>query len=59
MYWRIFFYMACLLAGALAGWFVAFNIGLGNDLTGLLAGALMAVLAWFVVDSIRGARLLA
>jgi len=58
MYWRVFLYVACLLAGALAGWFAAFNVGPGNDLIGLLAGALVAALVWFVVDSIRGAKLL-
>ncbi len=59
MYWRVFFYSLFLLLGALAGWFTAFKADPNHGVMGLLTGTLLVALAWFVVDSVRGARLLA
>lgn len=59
MYWRVFFYSLFLLLGALAGWFTTFRAGVNQGVMGLLTGTLLVALAWFVVDSVRGARLLA
>ena len=52
MAWRICSFLLCLLAGAVAGWWLARDLGAAF---GLAAGAV----AWFLVDLVRTSRMLA
>jgi two-component system, OmpR family, phosphate regulon sensor histidine kinase PhoR len=51
MFWRVTSFLLCQLAGGLAGWFAAADRGAE---AGIIAGGI----AWFVVDAVRGQRLL-
>lgn len=56
MFWRLFSFLLCQLAGALAGWLIAPD---GRPTLGALLGVVAGGLVWVVVDLARGARLLA
>jgi two-component system phosphate regulon sensor histidine kinase PhoR len=58
MVWRLVWYVACELAGALAGWFVVHRVEPENALWGAATGAALGGLIWLVVDLVQGARLL-
>ena len=58
MFWRIFLYLAFQSVGGFSGWFFARNVAPGNALVGLLVGMVAAGLAWFLVDAVRGVKLL-
>jgi two-component system phosphate regulon sensor histidine kinase PhoR len=51
MLWRICSFLLCQLAGGVAGWFAA-----GEH--GAFAGTVAGSIAWFVIDLLRGLRLL-
>src|SRR4051812_52940 len=51
MFWRICSFVLCQAAGGLLGWWLADDVG-------ALAGTVAGSLAWFVIDLLRGLRLL-
>lgn len=58
MFWRFLYFLLSQLAGGVLGWFVVSRFELQSALAGALGGVLLAGLAFFLVDLIRGARLL-
>ncbi|MDD5333476.1 MAG: phosphate regulon sensor histidine kinase PhoR [Rhodoferax sp.] len=59
MFWRIFSFIACQLAGGAAGWLAASaSHSATSELEGLAAGLLLAGLSWFLIDLSRAGRLL-
>jgi len=58
MLWRFFFYLSCQLTGGVAGWYLAREIEPGRAFTGAIIGMVVSGLIWFVVDLVRGAKLL-
>lgn len=59
MFWRIFSFIACQLAGAAAGWLAASaSHSTTSELEGLAVGLLLAGLVWFLIDLSRAGRLL-
>ncbi len=59
MFWRILSFIACQLAGGLAGWLAAASThATTSELEGLAAGLLLSGLAWFLVDLSRAGRML-
>jgi two-component system phosphate regulon sensor histidine kinase PhoR len=59
MFWRIITFVACQLLGGIIGWIAASpSHSLTGELEGMVAGVLLAGVAWFLVDLSRGGRLL-
>ena len=59
MYWRFASFIACQLAGGLAGWYLGTSFPLHPyPLLGVLVGVMLGGLAWGLVDLSRSARLL-
>ncbi len=53
---RVFLFLSCLLAGALAGW--ALSTWSGGRWSGATAGLLVGVVLWFLLDFARAGRVL-
>ena len=59
MFWRVLFFVACLLAGGSAGWFAALRSGIAaTEWEGLAVGILFGGLVWFLIDWSRASRVL-
>lgn len=59
MFWRFNSFIACQLAGGLAGWYAAsFMHSEKNALLSALVGVVSGSVAWVLIDLSRGARLL-
>lgn len=59
MFWRFFSFIACQLAGGLAGWYAASSTPGANDAVfGVVLGVVLGGVGWLLLDLSRGARLL-
>ena len=59
MFWRFFSFIAFQLLGGLAGWYVMLSTHLPmTERAGILTGVVLGGVAWFLIDTSRGARLL-
>jgi len=59
MFWRFFSFVACQLLGGLAGWSAtSLTSPASSKLAAGLAGAVLGGGVWFLIDTLRGARLL-
>ena len=59
MFFRFFSFIAGQLLGGLAGWYAtSFTHAATSELVGTLTGVVLGAVAWFLVDTSRGARLL-
>ncbi len=59
MFWRVFSFLACQLAGGFAGWVAASPTqATTSELEGIVVGVALGGLVWVLLDLSRGGRLL-